>query len=204
VEAEALRINALGTVRELRNRLRQGEVRFAGVEDEARASFARRFRRLDDSLFDVVDGPSGDDASLRPNQLFAAALPYGPLVDREIVQSCAPLLTSLGLRSLAPEDPYYRSLHRGNSHERDRAYHMGTVWPWLLGPYVAAAIAVGIDPAGLLDGLEPHLHEFGLGSISETADGAAPHGATGTPFQAWSVAETLRARRLIQRTAGTY
>ena len=124
--------------------------------------------------------------------------PHGPLVDPAVVLSCGPLLTSIGLRSLAPDDPSYRPHHRGGSVERDLAYHQGTVWPWLLGPYVAAAITAGLNPTGLVDDLEPHLGEFGLGSISETADGAAPHRATGCPFQAWSVAEVFRARRLLQ------
>jgi len=86
-------------------------------------------------------------------------------------------------------------VHRGGPAERDGAYHQGTVWPWLIGPYVDAARAVDIPVDGVLDGLEAHLGEWGLGSISETADGAAPHGATGCPFQAWSVAEVLRVRR---------
>ena len=85
--------------------------------------------------------------------------------------------------------------HRGSPAERDAAYHQGTVWPWLLGPYVDASRARRHPGRGLLDGLEAHLGEWGLGSISETADGAAPHAATGCPFQAWSVAEVLRVRR---------
>jgi glycogen debranching enzyme len=105
------------------------------------------------------------------------------------------LLTPIGLRSLAPDDPRYRPLHRGSPAERDAAYHQGTVWPWLLGPYVDASVRAGIPVDGLLDGLEAHLGEWGLGSISETADGDPPHGATGCPFQAWSVAEALRIRR---------
>ena len=100
----------------------------------------------------------------------------------------------LGLRSLAPDDPRYRPHHRGNPAERDAAYHEGTVWPWLLGPYVDAAKQVGVSTDGLLEGIRAHLGEWGLGSISETADGAAPHAATGCPFQAWSVAEVLRVR----------
>ena len=119
--------------------------------------------------------------------------------ERSVVASCAPLLTPLGLRSLASFDNAYVPLHRGGPAERDRAYHQGTVWPWLVGPYVEAALRTGANPDGALAGLEPHLHEWGLGSVSETADGAAPHGATGCPFQAWSVAETLRARRLLGR-----
>ena len=105
------------------------------------------------------------------------------------------LLTPLGLRSLAPDDPAYRAHHRGSPAERDAAYHEGTVWPWLIGPYVDAARRVGVPVDGVLDGLEAHLGEWGLGSVSETADGAAPHAATGCPFQAWSVAEVLRVRR---------
>jgi len=116
-----------------------------------------------------------------------------------VVGSCAPLLTPLGLRSLAPDDPRYLGRHRGDSASRDSAYHQGTVWPWLIGPYVEAALKTGAPTDGLLDGLDAHLAEWGLGSISETADGDAPHGGTGCPFQAWSVAETLRARRLLRR-----
>ena len=101
----------------------------------------------------------------------------------------------MGLRSLSPRDPGYRGLHRGAPTERDGAYHQGTVWPWLIGPYVDAVRRAGGDTGGLLDGLELHLGEAGLGSVSETADGAAPHATTGCPFQAWSVAELIRVRR---------
>jgi predicted glycogen debranching enzyme len=197
VEVNALWVRALDVTAELaptdedRERCRSQRLRAA-------ESFVRRFTRPDGlGLYDVVDGPGGDDASIRPNQLLAAAFPSGPLDAgnaRAVVETCrSALLTPLGLRSLAPEDPRYRSYHRGSPAERDAAYHQGTVWPWLLGPYVDAARAVGI-PADLA-GIEAHLAEWGLGSISETADGAAPHAATGCPFQAWSVAETLRTRR---------
>jgi predicted glycogen debranching enzyme len=166
----------------------------------ARASFLRRFVRADGAgLFDVVDGPGGDDASVRPNQLLAASLP-GSVLDRatasRTVAVCRDnLLTPLGLRTLEPADPRYQPYHRGNPVQRDTAYHQGTVWPWLLGPYLDAARHAGTVTDGLLDGIEAHVREWGLGSISETADGAAPHAATGCPFQAWSVAELLRARR---------
>jgi predicted glycogen debranching enzyme len=170
---------------------------FESLRATAASSFLRRFVRPDGAgLFDVLDGPGGDDASLRPNQLLAVSLPGGPLgADdaRAVVEACRrSLLTPLGLRSLAPDDPRYRPYHRGGPAERDGAYHQGTVWPWLIGPYVDAARAAGIAAEGLLDGLEAHLGDFGLGSVSETADGAAPHLATGCPFQAWSVAELLR------------
>ena len=84
--------------------------------------------------------------------------------------------------------PDYRASHRGDQAARDTAYHQGTAWPWLIGPYVEACLRSGRPIDGLLDGLETHLSEFGLGSVSETADGEAPNGATGCPFQAWSVA----------------
>ena len=174
--------------------------RYTSLRDEAGASFAGRFARPDGSgLYDVVDGPAGDDASLRPNQLLAVALPNGPLDDEtaeRILGACSrSLLTPMGLRSLAPDDPRFRPHHRGGPAERDAAYHEGTVWPWLLGPYVDAARRVSAPRDGVLSGIEAHLAEWGLGSVSETADGAEPHTATGCPFQAWSVAEVLRVRR---------
>jgi glycogen debranching enzyme len=107
-------------------------------------------------------------------------------------------MTSLGPRSLAPGSPAYQGSHRGTSAERDHAYHQGTVWPWLIGPFVDAAHRVGADLTGVLDGLELHLSEWGLGSVSETLDGDPPHAGTGCPFQAWSVAEFLRARATLR------
>jgi predicted glycogen debranching enzyme len=193
VEINALWINGLATVATLLERLGRDASAVRVHEQRARAAFAPAF--LHDGRCDDLVG----DPSLRPNQLLAVSLPYAPLAERSVVESCAPLLTSLGLRSLAPVDPAYRGSHRGNAMERDTAYHEGTVWPWLIGPYAEAALKVGIGTEGLLDGLERHLGEWGLGSISETADGDPPHAATGCPFQGWSVAETLRARRLISR-----
>jgi glycogen debranching enzyme len=147
-----------------------------------------------------VDGPDGDSREVRPNCLLACSLPNGPLREPALVEAAAAsLLTSIGLRSLSPSDPAYLGRHRGGPSERDRAYHQGTVWPWLAGPYLQAAIRCGLDPTGVLDGLTAHLSEWGLGSVSETADGDPPHGATGCPFQAWSVAELLRARALVRR-----
>jgi predicted glycogen debranching enzyme len=201
VEVNALWIRAL----DIASRLADGadaSHRWSALAGRARESFLARFVRSDgNGLLDVVDGPTGEDASLRPNQLLAVSLPDGPLADggpaaRAVVDACASqLLTPLGLRSLSPNDAAYRPYHRGNPAERDSGYHQGTVWPWLIGPYLDAAHAVGESTDGLLDGLEGHLRDWGLGSISETTDGAAPHAATGCPFQAWSVAEVLRARR---------
>jgi predicted glycogen debranching enzyme len=196
VEVNALWIEALS----LAGKLVRNDA-WTSLAVTAGSSFSRRFARADGlGLLDVVDGPSGDDASVRPNQLLAVSLPHGPLAGepelaRRVVDACRlSLLTPLGLRSLAPGDPAYRPHHRGNPAERDAAYHQGTVWPWLIGPYVDAAVRVGVGVDGILESLDAHLGEWGIGSISETADGAPPHAATGCPFQAWSVAELLRAQ----------
>jgi predicted glycogen debranching enzyme len=207
VEVNAVWISGLTAIARALPMVHADPEPFGRLASTARASFARRFRRPDGGgLLDVVDGPAGDDASVRPNQLLAFIGPDGPLVDdrdaaAEVLAAVAPLVTSLGLRSLSPLDPRYVGRHRGGPVERDAAYHQGTVWPWLIGPYVDALLAAGTRPdPELLHGLEAHLGEWGLGSASETADGDAPHAATGCPFQAWSVAELRRARRRLGDT----
>jgi predicted glycogen debranching enzyme len=159
---------------------------------KAKASFARTFaggKWLRDTA---------DDPALRPNQLLAYSLPNAPLApDREVLMRVGEaLLTPFGLRSLSPNDPAYRSRHDGTLEERDHAYHQGTVWPWLIGPYATAIVKAGFPVGELFVALEAHLGDYGLNSVSETMHGSAPHGATGCPFQAWSVAELLRATRL--------
>lgn len=196
VEVNALWVSALARLIRIGDHIGRPTDRLVAVEATARASFAAQFP-TGFGLHDVVGGPFGDDASVRPNQLLAVSLPDAPLRDARIVHACAPLLTPLGLRSLDPSDPAYTSHHRGTPAQRDAAYHQGTVWPWLIGPYVEACVRTGVGVDGVLTGLERHLSEWGLSSVSETADGGAPHGATGCPFQAWSVAELLRARRLV-------
>jgi glycogen debranching enzyme len=203
VEVNALWIRALEVAASMSPDAKSA-ARHSDLAATARRSFRARFVRLDGGgLFDVVDGPFGDDASVRPNQLLAVSLPNPALrgdhdAARAAVDACRrTLLTPLGLRSLSPDDPAYRRFHRGGPADRDAAYHEGTVWPWLIGPYVDAARAVGVPLEGILDGLDAHLGEWGLGSVSETADGSAPHDATGCPFQAWSVAEVLRVRRSL-------
>ena len=197
VEINALWINGLAGLAALRARLGRDHTDLDALRARATDAFRRRFPTPAGWLLDTVDGPEGSDALLRPNQLLAYGLPYGPMRDsvsaatvRALGQA---LLTPLGPRSLAPASPGYRGRHRGGPAERDRAYHEGTVWPWLIGPYVDAARAAGLPTSGLLDGLMAHLGEAGIGSVSETADGDAPHAPTGCPFQAWSVAELLRA-----------
>jgi predicted glycogen debranching enzyme len=201
VEVNALWISGLASVAVLLDRLRRDSGAVRSLEHRARKSFRNRFWDGDRCL-DVVDGSPEEGRQLRPNSLLAVSLPYAPLAERAIVNRCGTeLLTSLGVRSLSPDDPAYIGLHQGNQAERDRAYHQGTVWPWLIGPYVEAALRTGVETTGVLDGLKAHVSEWGLGSVSETADGDPPHRATGCPFQAWSVAELLRARRMLERAS---
>jgi predicted glycogen debranching enzyme len=198
VEVNALWISGLSSLAAILRGSNDGLAdKFAGIAKHASDSFRRRFVRSDGrGLLDVVDP---DDASVRPNQLLAVSLPNGPVDDESmasaIVRACAPLVTSIGVRSLAPADSRYIGLHRGGPGQRDRAYHQGTVWPWLLGPYFDACRKAGATTAGVLDGATAHISEWGIGSVSETADGDVPHRASGCPFQAWSVAELLRAKR---------
>ena len=201
VEINALWISALTRLAVISVKVGLPSDAWQQLADQARTAFVERFIADDGALRDVIDGPAGDDPTLRPNQLIAAALDDGPLGTGAIavvVDAVTPLLTPLGLRSLDPADERYRSEHRGDSAARDAAYHQGTVWPWLIGPYVEACLKVGRSANALLSGFESHLAEFGLGSVSETTDGAAPWSATGCPFQAWSVAELTRARQLVQ------
>lgn len=193
VEVNALWINALAVLGTLHGHTGGDAAAVGALEARARASFAARFPAPGGGLYDVVDGPAGDDASVRPNQLLARSLPHAPLDPAVGDGLAAALLTPLGPRSLAPGSPGYRGAHRGGPAARDGAYHQGTVWPWLIGPWVDACRRTGRPPGPVLDGLIAHLGEWGLGSVSETADGDAPHAATGCPFQAWSVAELLRA-----------
>jgi predicted glycogen debranching enzyme len=190
VEINALWVNALAAAGALRVATGRPADPLPARHAAARDSFRAAFAVPGGGLYDVV----GEPATLRPNQLFAYSLPYAPMdPDPVAVRAIgAALLTPLGLRTLAPTDPAYCGAHRGDPAGRDRAYHQGTVWPWLIGPYADACRRAGIDTDGLLDGLLAHLRDWGLGSVSETADGDPPHAATGCPFQAWSVAETTR------------
>jgi predicted glycogen debranching enzyme len=200
VEVNALWISGLLTLADILQASDGGRAdRLRGVADHARQSFWSRFVRSDGGgLLDVVDP---DDGSVRPIQLLAVSLPNAPIDDHgvatAVVRACAPLVTSIGLRSLAPVDSRYTGLHRGGPAERDRAYHQGTVWPWLLGSYVDACRKAEISTSGVIDGVLAHLADWGVGSVSETADGDVPHRGSGCPFQAWSVAEVLRAKRAV-------
>ena len=166
-----------------------------------RASFNARFwHEQGGYLYDVVDGPAGDSAEFRPNQLLAVSLPC-PVLDESrwasLVEAVEQrLVTPMGLRSLAPGSPDYRPQYSGDLRSRDGAYHQGTVWGWLIGPWIDAWLKVHPnDRAGArrwLHGLVGHLDDFGVGSVAEVFDAEAPFTARGCVAQAWSVAELLR------------
>jgi predicted glycogen debranching enzyme len=197
VEINALWVNALNGIAEIRKRVGLDTSRILRLRDQARESFLRRYPAPSGWLYDIIDSPHGDDVTLRPNQLLAYSLPGAPMRGQPVPeQITATLVTPLGLRSRAPGGETYRGSHRGDPVLRDMAYHEGTVWPWLIGPYVEAMVSSGTEVSDLLGDIKVHLSEWGLGSVSETADGDPPHHATGCPFQAWSVAEMLRVRRL--------
>jgi glycogen debranching enzyme len=162
--------------------------------------FDRFWNEAEGGCFDVLEGPSGNDASVRPNQIFAVSLPASPLSaerQRGVVEICARhLLTSFGLRSLDPRHADYKGRYRGGPRERDGAYHQGTTWGWLLGPFALAHFKVYGDRTAALALLEPlgrHVGVYGVGSLGEVFDGDAPFAPGGCPAQAWTVAETLRA-----------
>jgi predicted glycogen debranching enzyme len=174
--------------------------RYAALAERAQVSFRDRFVRPGQAhLADVVDGPDGDDLTIRPNQVFALSLPY-PLLEGEAAQGVLDvvgrdLLTSYGLRSLSPDDPSYRGDYGGDQLKRDGSYHQGPVWTWLIGAYAMAHYRVHGDPEAALQFLQPfyhHLSDAGLGSVSEILEGDPPHLPRGCVAQAWSVAEVLR------------
>jgi predicted glycogen debranching enzyme len=176
-------------------------VAIAGHAERAYTSFNERFwHEAKGHLYDVVDGEEGDDDTFRPNQIFAISL-ENPVLDQKhwgpVVSMVGDrLLTPLGLRSLAPGEPDYKPRYYGDLRARDAAYHQGTVWAWLIGPYIDAWLRVHPGEAAaarhLLDAFEPHLAEAGVGSISEVFDADAPFTPRGCIAQAWSVAEVLR------------
>ena len=200
VEINALWYNALRAMAGFARRLKRDATRWDAAADRVRDGFGRFWNERAGYCYDVLEGPHGDDLSLRPNQIFAVALSESPLsVERQrgVVEVCARhLLTSHGLRSLSPADSAYRGAYGGGQVERDGAYHQGTVWGWLLGPFAIAHARVYGDPAAaraLLEPLGHHVADYGVGSIAEIFDGEPPFTPRGCIAQAWSVAETLRA-----------
>lgn len=203
VDIQALWYNALQFLVEIQLKLKEPTRGYDKLAEIARRSFNEKFwNETVGYLYDVVDGKHRDE-SVRPNALLAVSLPYEILEEkrfRPVVEMAQrELLTPRGLRTLSRGAPAYRGHCVGTPTERDRAYHQGTVWPWLLGPFVTAFVkAHGATEeskkqvVGFLRPLMDHLTEAGVGQISEIADGDAPHTPRGCPAQAWSVGEVLR------------
>lgn len=210
VEVNALWYHALMLAARFARELGMDARPYDDLAARCRAGFARFWNPAASYCFDVLDAPDGNDASLRPNQLFAVALEHRALTagqQRAVVDACAlQLLTPAGLRTLAPGDPSYRGSYGGPQRERDAAYHQGTVWPWLIGPFVAAAVNAGFERSVALGYLEPVARStsaFGLGTVAELAQGDAPFAADGCIAQAWSVASVLDAWALCNETSVT-
>jgi predicted glycogen debranching enzyme len=200
VEVNALWYNALRRMGRFARQLGHDALPWDRSADRAAAAFGRFWNETAGCCFDVIDGPDGHDPALRPNQILAVSLPWSPFpVERQraIVDACARhLLASFGLRSLGAGDPRYQGRYAGGPAARDGAYHQGTVWAWLLGPFALAHLRVYGDRAAARAFLVPvahHLAEYGLGSVAEIFDGDPPFSPQGCPAQAWSVGETLRA-----------
>ena len=213
IEVNALWLNAAVTMAGFARALGGGDA--AGYETlaaAARKGFQRFWNPEKQFCFDVIDAPGvsgGNDAALRPNQIFAVSLPESALTPAQqhaVVDVCArELLTSFGLRSLARYEPGYRGRYAGNPEQRDSAYHQGTVWGWLLGPFALAHLRVYGNTPAAMSFLEPmlgHIKAAGLGTASEIFDGEPPFVPNGCIAQAWTVGETLRAWKAIVAASG--
>jgi predicted glycogen debranching enzyme len=207
VEINALWFNALKFMEELSIKLEHkgNSQMYSELSEKTKQSFNERFWNENEScLYDCIDGDQIDD-SIRPNQIFAISLPY-PVLENDKMLSVLDivkreLLTPYGLRSLSPKDEKYIGFYQGDQFSRDRAYHQGTVWAWLLGAFIDAYIRVhghNKDSVGFIHSLicgfsKKHIYDAGLGSISEIFDGNSSHYPRGCIAQAWSIAEILRA-----------
>jgi len=201
VEINALWINALETMAGFARSLAKPGDAYLKLAAKAKKSFEKFWNADRNCCFDVIDSPGvGNDALLRPNQVFAVSLAVSPLTPEQqkaVVDVCARrLLTSHGLRSLAPGEAGYTGHYGGSPRDRDAAYHQGTVWGWLLGPFALAHYRVYRDRQAAMRFLEPlgrQIYSSGLGTLSEIFDGDAPFTPRGSIAQAWTVAEVLRA-----------
>lgn len=204
VEINALWYNALRLLERWVGEIKGMEAArpYAGHAERVYESFNKRFWYADGGyLYDVVDAEGGgDDRSCRPNQLFSISLPNAVLDpsrwESVLRVSHDRLLTPVGLRSLAPDDPEFKPTYHGDLRTRDAAYHQGTVWAWLIGPFIDAWIKVYPDDRvgarRFLEGFHAHLNEACIGSISEVFDAVEPFTPRGCVAQAWSIAEALR------------
>jgi predicted glycogen debranching enzyme len=203
VEVNALWYNALKTMAKLAPIAGKSAESFQKMAEMVQKNFSKFWNPTGGCCYDVIDDPHvGNDTSLRPNQIFAVSLPESPLSTEQqktVVDVCAHrLLTSHGLRSLAQDERGYQGRYAGGPRERDSAYHQGTVWGWLIGPFVLAHWRVYSDRKAVQSFLEPlgmQIFSHGLGTLSEIFDGDAPFTPRGCIAQAWSVAEVLRAWR---------
>ncbi len=201
VEINALWINALETMTQFARVLKISSDGYVGLSSKANEGFHKFWNAERQCCYDVIDAPGiGNDASLRPNQIFAVSLPVSPLPSEQrkaVVDICAAQLsTPYGLRSLAPGEAGYQGHYGGGPRERDAAYHQGTVWAWLLGPFALAYHRVYADRVAAMRFLEPlgaAIQRYGLGTLGEIFDGDAPFAPKGCIAQAWSVGEVLRA-----------
>ena len=205
VEIQALWYNALRVMQNLAKKFgeKEFEKQYQEMADRAHKSFNEKFwNKAEGCLYDLVDGDNRD-GSIRPNQIIAVSLANSMVAKpkaRSVIHVVErELLTPRGLRTLSPDHPNYRGRCEGNPLSRDGAYHQGTVWPWLMGPYITAYVKTFGASAGRrvatewLKNFEQHLHEACAGQVSEIFDGDAPHTPRGCVAQAWSVAELLRA-----------
>ena len=208
VEVNALWYYALSCMESWAARYSLDASKFSQLHSQVREHFTRRFWYEEGGyLYDVVDveGVAGqNDASLRPNQLYAASLTPSLFTEeqmRSMLQKVTDtLLTPMGLRSLSPADPSYCMHYNGNQQQRDGSYHRGTVWPLLIGPYVDVHLSIYKDRAAIRAVLQPlvqHLWDACLGTISEIAEPEPPFTSMGCYAQAWSVAEVLRCWQLV-------
>ena len=206
VEINALWYNALVTMAEFATMLKQPATQYQELAKKVKAGFKRFIKGDGKGLTDVLDGPDGDDFTLRPNQIFAVSLHASPLDDksrREVVSVCGrELLTSYGLRSLNVAHHEFKPYYEGGVLDRDTSYHQGAVWAYLLGHYAIAEYKVSGDAIAAQANLEPirdHLMSGALGTVSEIFDGVVPHTPRGAPAQAWSVACILEAWVYLER-----
>lgn len=194
VEINALWINALLVAADF-----TGDEEYKTKAARATQSFREKFVRADgNGLYDVIRPYGAPDEAIRPNQIIAAAIPASLLTDEQAKATLdtvtRELLTPYGLRTLSPADPSYRPRYEGDGWSRDTAYHQGTVWPWLLGPYADAHRRIYGD-APDISALIDNLRYYGIGGIAEVFDGNAPQRPNGCPWQAWSISAVLHIYR---------
>jgi glycogen debranching enzyme len=214
VEIEALWYNVLKIFAELLQLNSQSHDAWVVSQsaEKTKQSFTKKFWYVDGGyLYDVIDENKIPDSTLRPNQLFAISLPFA-LIEGEKAESILNIITEklytpVGLRSLSPDHPSYTSCYEGDPFKRDSCYHQGTVWSWLLGPYVDSLMKIQgarnkEQAMNVIENFHYHLNEGCIGSVSEIFDADAPHSPKGCVAQAWGVAEILRVIKEYDLIAG--